>query len=538
MKKVHWLDRLRLLRMPLALLSYVRSPRLVNPREEIRLQLAQREARFLDTLRRTVFADPRHPYRRMFEIAGCAYADLADAVRCTGLEAALEAIRRAGVYLTHDELKGRTPIVRAGRQVEATTSSWNNPLVAGGLLGMSSGSSGDSVRTSESATFLRYQEAHVDLVWRELGFAGRPHAELRPMLPSLRAFELGLAAARLGQPLDRWFPIGVAARDAAYYGLATRVMVELANRAGAAMPHPEPLPPNDFRPAAAWLAAQRAAGAPAAVSGIVSPAVRVISAALDSGLDIRGTTFSVGGETLTPAKRAVAAAAGTEIHSRYHITEIGDIGHACRAMQTGNSVHLYREAVAAITHRRRAAISGADVESLLFSTLLPSSPRILINVETDDSGVLGEDACDCAFARAGLTTVIRDLFSFGKLTGHGVTLVGTDLVDVLEQRLPAVLGGYPGDYQLVEREAGTQTEIILYVSPRVSTSAAAARQCFLDQLRLQRGGSMAAGLWTNAHAIQAVIAEPIAGTTGKVQSLHLLLGSRSNGTVPELESPT
>lgn len=189
---------------------------------------------------------------------------------------------------------------------------------------------------------------------------------------------------------------------------------------------------------------------------------------------------------------------------------------------TGNSVHLYRDAVAAIAHRRPAPLSGVDVDALLFTTLLPTSPRILINVDMEDSGVIAESRCDCAFARAGLTTVIHDIASVGKLSGHGVTLVGTDLVSVLEQGLPSRLGGRVGDFQLIERENGGQTAIVLYVSPRVQTTAEAARRCFLEELRRLFGGSLAAGIWTDANAISAVIAEPIAGATGKVLPLHLL----------------
>jgi hypothetical protein len=508
--------------LPLALRSYMRAPRSSNAAAQVSAQLANRGARFLDLLRRTIFADPTHPYHRMFQSAGCAFGDLANAVQRDGLEPALSALRREGVYLAHDEFKGRAPIVRSGRHFPASAASWDNPLVSGGLPGRSSGSSGASVSTNSNIPFLCYQDAHLELVWREFEFAQRPHVELRSILPSLRAFEQSLAAARLGYRIDRWFSPGKPSRYATLYAAATNLMVATVNLSGARMPFPEVLPPHDFLPVAAWVAGQRANGVSCALTGFVSPAVRIASTAVAHSLDIRGTIFVAGGEALTPAKRAVIDSAGAEIYPRYHITEIGDIGHACRQMRTGNSVHLYRDAVAAIVHKRPARLSSFEVDSLLFTTLLPASPRILINVEMEDSGVLAESACDCAFTRAGLTTVIRDIASFGKLTGHGVTLVGTDLVSVLEQRLPALLGGTVGDYQLVEREAAGETQIVLFVSPRVPTSADAARRCFLQELERQFGGSLAVGLWTHTHAMQAIIHEPIAGATGKVLPLHLL----------------
>src|SRR5262245_54729667 len=117
--------------MPFALLAYVRSPRLTDPAAVLRDQLERRAARFLETLRRTVFADANHPYSRPFDAAGCTFADLVNLVDRDGLEPALDALRRGGVFLTHDEFKGRTPLVRFGRQIPADPSDWTNPLAAG-----------------------------------------------------------------------------------------------------------------------------------------------------------------------------------------------------------------------------------------------------------------------------------------------------------------------------------------------------------------------------------------------------------------------
>ncbi len=192
--------------MPFALLSYVRAPRMTDPAREIRVQLEQRASRFLDTLRHTVFADPLHPYHQMFQGAGCTFGDLVTIVQREGLEPALAALHRQGVFLTHDEFKGRKPIVRSGRHIAADVSSWNNPLVSGGLLGASSGSSGVSVCTSQSIAFMRHQETHLDLIWREFGLARRAHADLRPVLPCLRTFELALGATHSGTGSIGGFP--------------------------------------------------------------------------------------------------------------------------------------------------------------------------------------------------------------------------------------------------------------------------------------------------------------------------------------------
>ena len=49
----------------------IRAPRLQSAEAVIRAQLSRRHETFLELMRQVVFANPAHPYRRMFEIAGC-----------------------------------------------------------------------------------------------------------------------------------------------------------------------------------------------------------------------------------------------------------------------------------------------------------------------------------------------------------------------------------------------------------------------------------------------------------------------------------
>ena len=163
-----------------------------------------------------------------------------------------------------------------------------------------------------------------------------------------------------------------------------------------------------------------------------------------------------------------------------------------------------------------------EVNSLLFTNLLPFAPRFLINAEMDDSGVVEPAACQCEYTRAGMTMQVRDIFSYGKLTGQGITLFGTDVVRILETALPRRFGGTPGDYQLVEREGERQTELVLRVSPRIHGAAADVRDFFLSEVRRCHGGTLAARLWKHADGLAVVVAEPSATRTGKVLPLHVL----------------
>jgi hypothetical protein len=63
----------------------------------------------------------------------------------------------------------------------------------------------------------------------------------------------------------------------------------------------------------------------------------------------------------------------------------------------------------------------------------------------------------------------------------------------------------------------------LRVSPRVSASSIEKiRECFLEEIRLVYGGSLAGRVWRHAEAVEVVLAEPVVTTSGKVNPLHLL----------------
>lgn len=485
----------------------------------VRRQLENRESLFLDTLRRVVFDDASHPYREMFHLAKCSREDLANLVQRKGLEAALDQVRAAGVYLSQDEFKGHTPIVRGGREIPASSGSFRNPLAKGTMRHVTSGSRGKPIQSYRSSEFLIHQEALHELVVREFGLQQRAQVVLRPTLPSALGLQDCAIAARKGHRLVGWYSSG----RSGLYAPATAALVLVARSAGCRIPFPVVLPENDFSLAAEHVARLCGDGVPCLVSGPASPAVRLAAAALDQSLDIRGTLFLVSGESLTDAKRAVIEQAGGEPFARYGVSELGFIGHGCRRMKEGDCVHLYSGALAAITHRRAAPLTDIEVDSLLYTTLLPSAPLVLINFEVNDSGVLERADCDCEFSRAGFHWRIRDILSFGKMTGHGMTLMGTELVRLLELVLPARLGGRPGDFQLIEREGSAQTKVELRVSPRVrASSPEKIRECFLEEICLVYGGSLAGRVWRHAEALEIVIAEPFVTSTGKINSLHLL----------------
>lgn len=516
-------------RMALGIFRLARTPAIADPFRALRRNTENREANFLDLVKRTVYADLGNPYHKMLELAGCEYRDLERAVRRDGLEAALQKLLEAGVYLAHDELKGKVPIVRSGQLISAGESSFNNPLIRGQIETRSSGSRSKGTRTPHSVAAELHWEQYHALLARELGIEHDAFIAMLPILPSVAGLTVSLRGPRFGWQIRRWYAVGGNLRDSGHYRALTQTMIWIGKMAGASCHFPTYLPENDFAPVAEFIADRKAAGERCCVGGFVSPAVRVAAAARERGLDIRGTVFSVGGEALTPAKRFAIEASGAEVYPFYAMVELGPVGYACRQMKTGNCVHLFEDLVAAISRRKRAPLSETEVNSLLFTTLTPFASRVLINAEMDDSGIIEKVDCDCLFSRVGYGRQIRDIGSFGKLTGQGMTLAGTDVVRVLEEALPQRLGGSPGDYQLVEEESAVQTVMTLRVSPRAGKSSPEAiRSCFLEELTRHYGGTLAARTWRHAEGVQVIIAQPFATATGKVLPLHLL-SSRPSG---------
>lgn len=503
--------------------DYLRSPLPTDPAGVVRAQLEQREELWLDTIRSAVFERPEHPYHRMFRLAGCTIEDLRESVKSEGLEPTLKALRDEGVYLTHEELKGRAAIVRCGREIPSGKKSFDNPAVLRGMQTTSGGSRSEGTRSTIDTGCRMHRDAYHCLNIEEFGLADRVQIQVKPVLPAGAGLGSCMSYARLGCPVTRWFAFGGPLRNSAHFRILTHLLVLLARLHGTGAPFPIHLSPNDFSAVASFIAGQRRRKRLCAVGSFASAAVRIVAAARDRGLDIQDTLFLVSGEALTEAKRALIEDAGCRVFSRYHIAEVGPIGYGCRRMTSGNCVHLFSDAVAAVNYRQRAPLTDVEVDSILFTTLLPSAAKILINADMDDAGRVEPVDCDCTWSRVGFTHQVSGIHSVGKLTGHGMSLVGTEMVYLLEHKLPARFGGAPADFQLVETEENARTQLVLRVSPRVGNHAIEdIGNFFLDEVQSCYTGRLASRVWRNAGALRVIRAEPLVTPSGKVLQLQLL----------------
>ena len=189
-----------------------------------------------------------------------------------------------------------------------------------------------------------------------------------------------------------------------------------------------------------------------------------------------------------------------------------------------NDQHLLMDHLALITRRRQVPGTEVEVDAFCFTTLLPTARKLMLNVETDDYGVVEVRDCGCPWEEFGFKTHLREILSFRKLTGEGMTLVGSEMERILQEDLPARFGGTALDYQLLEEEDERGfTRLSIVVSPRISVDD---EQAVIETLLsgLSRGSEGADGAratLSQAQTLRVKRMEPIWTARGKLMPLHL-----------------
>jgi len=495
---------------------------LEDARASMARRLAGREQTLLRVAERGFFGHRQSPYREMLEIAGCTYGDFREMVRSRGMEAALRSLRQAGVYFTFEEFKGRAPVVRGGREIAIRQEQFDNPYLSHYYGTHTGGSTGTPARVSTDLTHLAVQAEQRLLLMEAHGIFGMPFSIWRPPLPSGSGINSVLRAARWGRPPDHWFTplVHEDFRPSLKYRLANSATVALGRLYGANLPWPEAVPLDGAIRIAEWMVAARDRHGGAVLNTTVSNGVRIAVAAIEAGLDLGGTVLYMAGEPLTPAKAARIAESGARHMTDYGAAETGRIAVGCAAPLSESDVHVLLDTIFVLAWPREVPGSGEEVTSFHITSLDPSTPKLMLNVEFDDCGILEERSCGCPLEGLGLTTHLRSIRSFGKLVGEGVSLLGSEMSHVLEVVLPARFGGSPLDYQLEESDEDGFTRLTLVVSPRVAL--ADERQVIgvvLQALReISAAADVARAFWQQGDTFRVRRGEPYTTSRGK-QSL-------------------
>ena len=484
-------------------------------------RLERREAAFLDAMRRGVYERPGSSYRALLALAGCELRDVERLVGQVGVEGALHALYRAGVYLTVDEFKGRRPIVRGGRTVATGVEGiWNRPA-GPHVPGRTSGSGGAPTPVPADLEFLRDRavnslmalSAREGLAWRHATWSVPGSDALVPIL------RLAVAGARP----SRWFALVPAAAPGLHprYRWSARVLSWAWTAAGLGTLRPVPASLEDPAPIVRWIVETRRAGSTAHLYGLVSPVVRLCQVVRAAGIDITGTQFTVTGEPLTVARLAAIHQVGAEARPTYASAEAGAIGEGCLRRDAPDDVHVLRDRLAVVQPGPFAGLLPG--EALLISSLRLVGPFVFLNVWLGDQAQLSERRCGCPLEAIGWTSHLHSIRSEEKLTAWGMSFLDSDIVRVLEEALPARFGGGPTHYQLVEdaSEDGLP-RLRLLIHPEVgAVDPAQAAAAFLEAIAPGSGGERVARLmWDQAGAVQVERRAPLVGASGKIHHVY------------------
>lgn len=192
-------------------------------------------------------------------------------------------------------------------------------------------------------------------------------------------------------------------------------------------------------------------------------------------------------------------------------------------------MHVLQDKVALI--QRRTSVPGAEVAAFFLTTLLPSCPKLMLNVETGDYGVLERRACGCGLDQLGLGQHVHGVRSYEKLTSEGMTFYGEELMRVIEEVLPARFGGGPTDYQFVEEEQDGRVSVSLYAAPSLGPIDPIA----LGEAALRGLGGvsgtreMMSEVWRQGEVLRIVRADPLSTGVAKVLPLHLRRSTEETG---------
>lgn len=520
--------------------SFLKNPlSLDEARAIVRRRMEERENNFLRLVERGIFGYAQSPYRPLFNLARCDLGDVRATLRTHGLEKTLAKLREAGIYATFEEFKGKTPMVRNGQTIPLFAHAFDNPYLSHYYSAETGGTTGAGTRIAIDLDHLAADTPFNMLALEAHGVLDAPKAIWRGVLPDGSGLNYIFRGAKMGRLPEKWFtPLSAYDyRPALKYRLATEAILRTGALVKVPIPRPEPVAFDNAAVIARWAVDTVRQRGSCLIFCLVSAAMRVCVAAKESGLDLRGVTFEVGGEPPTDAKVKTIQSSGAKCYPTYHFGECGRVGMGCAKPVDCNDVHFFKDGLAMIQHVRRVPGFDVTVDGFCFTTLLPTAPKLLLNVELDDYGVVENRSCGCPLESYGYSEHIREIRSFRKLTGEGVTLVGSDMADVLENVLPARFGGTALDYQLVEEEDERGfTKLSLIVSPSIKIADEdGVIAAVLDALGQKSvADDLTRVIWSKAGTMRIKRMEPIRTARGKLMPLHLLRRSPTAKSAAEL----
>lgn len=495
-------------------------------------RIKKREENFLNLMGKGVFGYPGSPYLQLLSHKKITFADIKKSVERDGLEITLEGLQAEGVYFTIEEYKGKTKVARNGITFDVREKDFDNPFLSAAYEVRSGATRSAGTRIRIDFDYLVQRSFYDAFLLNIHDALTSPIANWFPVFPGAPGINSSLRFARIGNPPKRWF----SQVDGDHLKVnwekrwGTNYIIYMGRLLGVPLAKPEFVDLNNAYAVAKWASDVLNDHQNCVVYTFASSAVRVCIAAKENNLKIRGTRFLVTGEPLTPHKKKEIAEVGAQAVPIYGISEAGVIAAGCNQdFPESDHCHTFKDTIAITNYKRGVSYRDNEVDSLLFTSLLYESPKILLNVEMGDYGTISTGSCPCSFGNLGFDHHISNIRSFEKLTGEGVTFVDTDFIRIVEELLPQKFGGESTDYQLIEHEnSNGLTHLDLLVSPKVGPiDEQAVVDTFIQLLRNSEDSpeswaQSGTVMWTQADILRVKRDKPVPTKRGKILPFHIL----------------
>ncbi len=482
---------------------------------------------------RCVWTHAASPYLPLLRQAGCEAGDLRVLVQDSGLEPALQKLRDDGVYFTFEEFKGRKPVERGSVSISLDQGDFDNPHVRRLITTTTTGSTGQRTQVWSNLDALKewrfltavankahgFDESYPTATWTRSTWRGLLHVtKPRPDRPRLTSFvtQVGLEGAELLK-----------------YRASAQLIRAAARVSGLRAPKRVWIDADDALSIARWAENALKTSKRCRILANPSQAARIALAAIENSIDLTGTLFASTEEPATPGKVKLIYRSGASLTTFYAFAEGGAIGIGCANPSDPTDVHLMSDRFGLIQTPRSVPGIDITVDSFCLTTLSDSAPKILLNVEIDDFGVVEKRSCGCLLGDVGYDTHIREIYSFKKLTGEGVSLIGNDLIRILEEVLPQRFGGSSLDYQIVEEEEDegleSVTKVSLIIDPRVEiTDEQEVIDVLVEELeKTDKPSAMGGNIWAQLGTIRVKRMTPITTGGPRAKLLPLYVSRRA-----------
>jgi hypothetical protein len=520
----------------------------VNPDEALliaekilRERVVNRENNFLNLAKKGIFENSKSPYLKLLLAKKIAFSDVKQWIEKEGLENALMYLQTEGIYFTVDEYKGKTEVSRNGLRFHLSEREFDNPFLSTAYEVRSGATRSAGTRIRIDFDYLVQRSLYDAFLLNLHDALTSPIANWFPVFPGAPGINSSLRFARIGNPPKKWFT----QVDKRHLKVnwekrwGTNYIIYMSRVLGVPLAKPEFVDLNNAYKVAKWASSMLDYHPNCVVYTFASSAVRVCMAASEKNLNIKGTKFFVTGEPLTFQKNKEIEAMGARAVPIYGISEAGVVAAGCNSNHTeSDHCHYFKDTIAIVNYKRIVTLCDAEVNSLLFTSILYESPKILLNVEMGDYGVIETKPCSCRFDTLGFDKHISQIRSFEKLTGEGVTFVDTDFIRIIEEILPNKFGGQSTDYQLIEEEdPNGLTYLNLLISPGLKISdERAVVDTFVRCLKksedspeswAQSGSEM----WNQAGTIRIKREYPIPTKRAKILPFHILKATETKSNV-------